>query len=429
MAAPTLSIIRPMSLTIRNLALFFLTGAAVLTACRKDDPTNLEGPVPTTDFTVSLNTNQFPVVATFTNTTTSAFLYQWDFGDGSPLASGQNVTHTYRTPGTFQAKLAAAGRGGTGASPAHAVVVPSICGNAAFAVLTACGGSGSTSWTFDTQAGAITQLAANGTTVLSQSAAPLPTCQSDDQFSFTSTFAYSYDAGPGTYSGTSCGAALSGNSDFNYIANGNLGRIVLLRNKAFIGTPDSVVNKTYEIIEATPTRLRLQGTLPNGTKLVVTYMPQLSMLDRTKQLLTGGSSRTWVLDNDAQAVITVGTEAQPTAYYPGGAPSTLPACQADDEYTFSATNSLSYNALAETFVAGNPGTCQAPRTYVSPFTFGPASGTGIAQIELSRAGSFIGVTDAPDLVYRILSIDNQHMVLRAGRSTAAVVFTIKLKVK
>ena len=419
-----------MSPLLRHAALLVLTGAALLTACRKEDPAGLDGAVPTVNFTVALNTSQFPVVATFTNTTTDAFLYQWDFGDGSPLASGQSVTHTYRAPGTFKAKLVAAGRGGSATSPARDVVVPSICGNTGFAVLTACAGSGSTSWTFDSQAGAITRLAANGTTVLSQSTAPLPACQADDQFSFTSTFAYSYDAGAGTFAGTSCGVPQSGNSDFTYVPNGSLGRIVLLRRGAFIGTPDSVNNKTYDIIEATPTRLRLQGTRPDGTKIVVTYMPQLSVLDRTKLLLTGGSSRTWVLDNAAQAVITVGpSDANPTGYYPGGPPNSLPACQADDEYTFTSTNVLNYNAFAETFVAGSPGTYQAPRTYSSPFVFGPASGTGIAQLELSRPGSFIGVTDAPDLVYRILSIDNQKMVLRAGRPTAGVVFTIKLRVK
>ncbi len=418
-----------MFLPIRKIALLTFTSAALLTACRKDDPTGLDGAVPNADFSVQLNTTQFPVVATFTNTSTDAFLYQWDFGDGSPLVSGQNVTHTYRSAGTFKAKLVAAGRGGTGISPAHDVVVPSLCGNAAFAVLTACAGSGSTSWTFDLKPGAITRLAANGSTILSQSTAPLPACQSDDQFSFTSTFAYSYDAVGSTYRAGACGSALTGSSDFNFIPNGSLGRIVLLGKGAFLGTPDSVVNKAYDILEASPTRLRLQGTLPDGTKLVVTYMPQLSALDRTKQLLTGGSSRTWMLDNAAQAVITVGTEAQPTAYYPGGPANSLPSCQADDEYTFTSANVLKYNAFAETFVAGTPGTCQAPRTYTSPFTFGPASGTGIAQLELSLPGSFIGITDAPDLVYRILSIDNQTMVLRAGRPTASVVFTIKLRVK
>ena len=415
--------------SLRSAALLALTGSALLVACRKDDPTSLNGPVPTADFTVALNTSQYPVVATFTNKTSDGFLYQWDFGDGSPRASGQNVTHTYRAAGTFKAKLIAAGSGGTSAPITRDVVVPGICSNVGYAVLTACAGTGSTSWTFDAGAGAITRLSAAGA-VLSQSAAPLPACQADDQFSFTSTFAYSYDAGAQTFANGACGTAKSGNSDFVFIPNGSLGRIVLQTPKSFIGTADSVVNKTYDIIEASATTLRLQGTLPNGEKIVVRYAPQLSQLERTRLLLTGGSSRTWVLDNAAQAVITVGpSDADPTGYYPGGAPNTLPACQADDEYTFTSGNVLNYNAFAETFVAGTPGKCDAPRTYSSPFTFGPASGAGIAQVELGKPGSFIGITDAPDLVYRILSIDNQKMVLRAGRPTASVVFTIKMRVK
>ncbi|MEJ7663834.1 MAG: PKD domain-containing protein [Hymenobacter sp.] len=115
-----------------------LAGAAALAACRKEGATSLEGPIPTPGFTVSLNTTQFPVVATFTNTTADAFLYQWDFGDGSPLASGQNVTHTYKLPDTYRVKLTAAGRGGSSSSPQMPVVIPSICGNAGYAVLTAC---------------------------------------------------------------------------------------------------------------------------------------------------------------------------------------------------------------------------------------------------------------------------------------------------
>jgi len=54
---------------------------------------------------------------------------------------------------------------------------------------------------------------------------------------------------------------------------------------------------------------------------------------------------------------------------------------------------------------------------------------GIAQLQLAKAGSFIGVTDAPASVYRILSIDAQHMVPRAGSSTGSLVFTMQLVAK
>ena len=161
-------------------------------------------------------------------------------------------------------------------------------------------------------------------------------------------------------------------------------------------------------------------------KTEVAYNPQITT---ALNLLTGGSSRTWVLDNMAAATITVGpSDAAPTGYYAGGAAGSLPACQADDEYTFSTNATLSYNALAETFVAG-VSTCQAPRSYTSAFGFGPAVGLGFAQIELRQPNAFIGVTDAPGLVYRILSIDNQHMLLRAGRPNGPLVFTFKFRVK
>jgi PKD repeat protein len=409
-------------------ATLVLASVAALAACRKDEVTSLEGPVPTANFTVALNTSQYPVVATFTNTTTDGFIYQWDFGDGSPLASGQNVTHTYKLPGTYQVKLTAAGRGGLGTSPQNSVIIPSICSNTGYSVLTGCAGSGATSWTLSNQDSAVVKLSTNGT-VLSASDS-LNACQLDDVFSFTSTFTYSYDAGTNTYSGGTCGAPLSGNSDFVYKPNGALGQLILQRTKSFIGLPDSVVNKTYDILEATATKLRLQGTNPDGTKTVTTYIPQLSALDKAKQTLTGGSSRTWVLDNTVANTIAVGPESNPGGYYPGGPLGSLPACQADDEFTFTADGKFTYDAKAETFVAGSPGTCQAPRSDNTTYAYGPATGTGIAQFVLGKAGTFIAVTDAPaDRVYRIISIDNQHMTLRAGGPTADPTFTIKMRVK
>lgn len=401
-----------------------------LTSCRKDTGvTSLEGPVPTPGFTVALNTTQYPVVASFTNTTTDGFIYTWDFGDGSKLATGTNVTHTYTGPGTYKVRLTAAGRGGTAITPAQDVVIPTICGNQGFSIIAACGGTGATSWIFSDQPGAIVKTSASGT-VLSSSTAPLPACQADDEFSFAGNFSYGYNGHGGTYQNGACGNDLSANTTFVYKPNGSLGQIILQGKGGFIGLPDSVVNKTYDIVEATATRLRLSGTNPDGTRTITTYMPQLSAIDRAKQFLTGGSSRTWVLDNTVGQTIVVGNEANPTGYYAGGALGSLPACQADDEYTFTAANAFIYDAKAETYVGGGVYACQAPRSDQTTFTFGPATGTGLAQFTLNKAGTFIGVTDAPaSRVYRILSIDNQNMVLRAGTPTDDPLFTIKMKVK
>jgi PKD repeat protein len=250
----------------------------LFTACDKDDTGSLEGPIPQGTFTTTSKSVGLTTEVTFTANAQDAFLYEWEFGDGT-VGTGQTVTHAYTRGGTFKAQLIMAGRGGTGFSEQKEVVIPST-------------------------------------------------------------------------------------------------------------------------------------------------------LSLVKQFLTNGSTRTWKLDNSAEAAIVVGpSDASPTGYYAGGAPGSLPACQADDEFTFSSADVYTYDAKAQTFVAGTTGGCQAPRNTTSPFTFGAATGAGVAQFTLAKAGSFIGITDAPDLVYRIISIDNQKMVLRAGSSTASTVFTMKLVVK
>lgn len=158
-----------------------------------------------------------------------------------------------------------------------------------------------------------------------------------------------------------------------------------------------------------------------------------------KQLLTGSGSKTWMLDNSVEAPIVVGTEGKPDEYYQGAKAGELPACQADDEYTFSSANVYTYNAQAETYVAAKaattappapavPAACSASRSGTSEFTFGPATGEGYAMLELKNAGAFIGVTDAPDLTYRIIDITATTMVIRAGKPSGTV-FQMKLKAK
>ena len=156
-------------------------------------------------------------------------------------------------------------------------------------------------------------------------------------------------------------------------------------------------------------------------------LPDVATL--AKQLLTGGSSKTWVLQSDTVATITVGpSDSDPRSYYAGGPANSLPACQADDEYTFSNANSLTYDAKAQTLVAGATG-CSDPRSYTSAYTFGPAVGSGFAQLDLQKAGAFIGVTDAPDMTYRITKITATRMTIRAGKSTSNLVFEMKFKAK
>lgn len=419
-----------MNTLLRATACALLAGPLLLASCKKPgDDYALEGPAPTATFTFQANTTEFPTVVKFTSTGQNGFLYQWDFGDNS-RASGDTVRHTYVRPGAYQVELIAAGRGGTGISQKQTVNVPDACANATFSKLVDCAGSGIRVWAFSNAPGAIVRESATGA-VLSTSGA-LNNCQLDDQFSLGKEFSLNYESGGQTFQNGSCGSSRNYSGTFVFRPTGPNGvpQIVLKGKGAFLGVADSVRNKTYDILEATDTRLRLRGTLPDGSRTVVTLAPY----DATapiKLLLTNGSSRTWQLDNTVNAPITVGTEAAPTAYFAGVAPGGLPACQADDEYTFSTANVYTYDAKAETFKAG-VFACQAPESGTSPFVFGPSAGAGLAQLTLTRAGAFIGTTDASPVerVYRILSIDNQTMVLRAGSGqNNGTVFTMKLKVK
>ncbi|OWP64259.1 hypothetical protein CDA63_04260 [Hymenobacter amundsenii] len=416
--------------TITRIALLgLLAGPLLLGSCQKEgDDNKLEGPAPQSSFTFNVNTTEFPTVVTFTATSQNGFLYEWVFGD-SKTGTGTPIQHTYPKPGAYQVELITAGRGGTGISAKQTVNIPDACTNASFSKLVDCAGSGTRVWAFAGTPGAIVREAANGT-VISTSGA-LNACQLDDQFSFSNSFTLNYESAGQTFRNNTCGTSLNRGGDFVFRPNPSGNPQIVLKGKGgFIGLPDSVVNKTYDILEATDTKLRLRGTNPDGTRTIVTLAPY----DATapyKLLLTGGSARTWMLDNAADAPITVGTEANPLAYFAGVKAGELPACQSDDEYTFTTGNIMKYDAKGQTFSAAAGYTCAAPQTGDSPFIFGPSGSGGLAQFKLTRANAFIGATDAsPDGLYRIMEITDKKMLLRGGSGlNGGTVFTIKMVVK
>lgn len=59
--------------------------------------------MPTPDFTFEIDDK----VVTFTNTSTDATSYSWDFGDGSAPVSDENPTHTYDAYGDYDVRLTA----------------------------------------------------------------------------------------------------------------------------------------------------------------------------------------------------------------------------------------------------------------------------------------------------------------------------------
>lgn len=77
---------------------FLLTTTILLNACT---------PKPTAEFTMAYDNDVVPVTVTFANNSKNAEAYMWDFGDGSPIVTDANPTHTFTAFGTLNVKLVA----------------------------------------------------------------------------------------------------------------------------------------------------------------------------------------------------------------------------------------------------------------------------------------------------------------------------------
>ena len=90
----------------RSITQLFILGLLIsLSSCKKDaDP-------PSASFTVESSTVSVGEEVSFTNTSSNATDYEWNFGDGSN-SSQENPTHSYSETGTFTVTLTATGEGG-----------------------------------------------------------------------------------------------------------------------------------------------------------------------------------------------------------------------------------------------------------------------------------------------------------------------------
>lgn len=412
-----------------------LAASVLFISCEKTRP-ELTGSASIAGFTFATDavpdTLPFTPRVTFTNTSTEEFLYQWQFGDNSPLSSEKSPVHTFSTGGTFNVTLTTAGTNGNN-SITKIVGVPDACQNDFFSKLTGCSAN---EWTWSSDGDAIKVLSPDATQVYFAGAPAV--CQADDVYKFEKTGTFTYNANGQTFdvqSGYSCQAPKANAAKFKVIARaGQQPKIVLDplasgTGRPFIGTTDLVDSNTYTVQAYTETTLVLRATIEGsgGTILEIKLKKSVAQtIDDIKNLLTGGSSKSWKLDpaNGANTII-VGTEGNPSEYFGGGP---IDGCQMDDVYTFSAANQLNYNANGATFNGGNIApnyNCGSDRSYNVAYTFGATTGgrAGLATIQLPSAPpvTFIGTTDVPnENTYRIIDITPTTMVLRAGNGSGTV---------
>ncbi len=373
----------------------------------------------------------------FTNNSKEEFLYQWNFGDNSALSAEKNPVHKYQTGGSYNVTLTTAGTNGNN-SITKVVSVQDACQNDFFNKLTNCAVG---EWTWSNDVDAIKVLSPDGTQVFF--AGPAANCQVDDVFKFFSNGTFTYDAKGETFdaqAGFSCQPQKANAQKFRLVAKTGQLPVIILdalasgTGRPFIGTTDVIVNNAYTVRQYTADLITLRGVDAASGNLLEIKLKKLVVLtiDDIYNILTGGSSKSWKLDPDPAAkAIIVGTESNPAQYFGGG---TLEACQIDDRYTFTNAGNITYNAAGATFNGGNVApnyNCGADRSYTRAFTFGATTGgvAGVATIRLPGAAApptvFIGTTDVPaDNIYRIIEINANRMVLRAG-SGAGDVFQFK----
>jgi PKD repeat protein len=99
------------SFKVLNVSLMMLVALSLMfvASCKKEE-TPPDPPLATFQFQVD-GTN--PLMVAFTNFSSNATSYSWDFGDGVGTSTETNPTYTYQDGGTYTVKLTATGDGGT----------------------------------------------------------------------------------------------------------------------------------------------------------------------------------------------------------------------------------------------------------------------------------------------------------------------------
>jgi hypothetical protein len=247
-------------------AIFFLG------SCKKEEPV-LSGTSSSSafDYTVSRfpggDTLPFSNKVVFTNKSTDAFAWLWDFGDASQSVL-ENPEHTFGTGTSFLVRLTSIGKSGNNTS-SRTISLSSPCEFEPFALLTGCGNK---KWSLSPENDAIREI--NGTDTISSSSPAA--CQGDDVYTFSASGALSYDSKGQSFINGNCVSSKINATKFwmlkNEVGNPQIVLDAVSGGNPFLGRTDEVTGNRYELISISEDGFRVKCQLSDGRNLLMKFV-------------------------------------------------------------------------------------------------------------------------------------------------------------
>ncbi|MGB3467019.1 MAG: PKD domain-containing protein [Cyclobacteriaceae bacterium] len=405
------SAVKPLQtpLTKFNLLIVYLLTLAVITACNDDEQVaELVNGEPVATFEVNADPAN-PDMVTYTSTSTNAFSYIWNLGDGT-TAITREITHTYDSSAVFNVSLQVANRGGesnnTASQEVRIVAAPSA--NYSFNIndqqVTFSNGTRhghSFIWDFG-----------DGNTSVERN--PTHTYQSNGVYTVTLTTTNTLSNETNAFTQIIAIGPLT--ADFETTIDGG--------NVQFTNLSTNAVTYTWDLgdgstsTEENPLHIYLaQGTY--NVTLVASVGDQSESITKEVVIssvsflstLASAAGKTWTLAEVAGSV-KVGPSPGSGEWWPGPTLDEVTggrSCLQDDEFTFFLDGRYTYNSQGSTlyddYIPGNDGSCADPASFPAPFDgladndnhsflIIDATDTEPAKITVNGSGAFIGFAKA-----------------------------------
>lgn len=384
---------------------------SVILACEEESPSAslVDSGALAAGFDTTVDPNE-PLSVTFSNTSTGALSYQWDFGDGNGTAV-KDATHSYENNGTYNVVLVVAKRGGSEIDSTSQTITVSLPAEASFnpvvdgtTVQFSDQSENAVGWNWDFGDGN-TSTEQNPSHTYSMGGYYMVSLTVTDLLGVTSLSEQTLGVGPVPNANFDFTSSKSVVSFTNTSTNG----------ESFLWDFGDGNTSTEENPEYTFSRLGdYTVTLTTTNSLGTNSSEQVvSISDIDISIaLSNETGKTWTLAEIA-GPIKVGPAPGSGEWWPGPSLEDVQggrACQQDDAFTFLNDGSFSYNSQGSTFIdgsylPGDDGTCQDPATFPAPFdgladndayTFSvvDATDTDPAYITVNGEGAFIGFSKA-----------------------------------